>query len=178
MTDALLRNVYGDDPAMRSHADTLARYVKRCALRVTRPQVGQTAISVHSQMTFSEPCGGPCVQGTRVLEDDAHRRCHEGPHPVFARCFVTDCRLQNPDLEFTKSIRARVSRSTSRQGTSTKCLAIKTLLALCLQMLPETSVGPSTLLQRTGADGCPRCQCRQLGNIALSAAVACGTRGA
>ena len=29
MTDALLRNVYGDDPSMRSNADTLARYVKR-----------------------------------------------------------------------------------------------------------------------------------------------------
>ena len=32
MTDALLRNVYGDEPAMRSHADTLARYVKRYGL--------------------------------------------------------------------------------------------------------------------------------------------------
>ena len=33
MTDALLRNVYGGDPSMRSHADTLARYVKRCAAK-------------------------------------------------------------------------------------------------------------------------------------------------
>jgi len=29
LTDALLRNVYGDDQNMRSDADTLARYVKR-----------------------------------------------------------------------------------------------------------------------------------------------------
>ena len=45
MVEALLRNVYGNDQAQRQSADTLARYVQRCAIIKSQPLDTQILIS-------------------------------------------------------------------------------------------------------------------------------------
>ena len=44
LKDALLRNVYGNDEAQVHHADTLARYVRRCVLPCSARHAGHTVV--------------------------------------------------------------------------------------------------------------------------------------